>query len=311
MDEAPKAETERTVPPQAGGDRPVLGAAWMIGAMTSFTVMVVLVRYVTDPRLNPVPLKATDVAFYRSLVALAMMLPFYFRRGVARGLVDLKTRRMKMFWLRGLLTYGALTTYVYAVAHMVLVDAVALNSTIPLFTAILAAALLRERVGPARWLITVVGFAGALLVLRPGVIEVSWAAVAALVSAALYASTGITVKLLAASEPTWRIVFYTNATLGLISAVPALILWNPPTMQQAPIVIAVGLTSTLAHFCMARAFSYADASFVAPFDFIRLVLITFAGYFLFGETASVWTWVGAIIIFGSAIYLTRSEAKRT
>ena len=293
--------------PATGRSR--LRSGWSQGWL-SFTAMIVMIRYIADPRLNAVPLTAIDIAFYRSLVTVALILPFYFRRGMAKGLMGLKTRRMKIYCLRGVFTYTALTTYVYAVAHMVLVDAVALNSTIPLFTALLAAVFLRERVGPLRWLVTAVGFVGVLVILRPGAIEISWAAVAALVSAFFYGATGITVKMVSATEPTWRIVFYTNALLAVIAAIPALVLWNPPSLQQAPIVFGVGLAATLAHFCLARAFSLADASFVAPFDFIRLVLITVAGYVLFDEVASVWTWIGAIIVFGSAIYLTRAEARR-
>ena len=294
----------------AGARRPerfnptVTAAFWAVGAMINFTIMIVLIRYVSDT------LTAIDVAFYRSAVGVVLMLPFVFRRGIANGLVSLKTKRPWLHTLRGLLTYLALVTYVYAVANMPLVDAIALNATIPLWTVIFAALILSEAVGPRRWLVTMLGFVGAIIILRPGFVDVGWAAIAALVSAAFYGATGITVKALSRTEPPQRIVFYTNLILTLIAAAPAIVFWNPPTWEQVPLVIGIGLSGTLAHLCLTRAYMRADASFIAPFDFIRLVLVTIAGYMLFAEETSIWVWIGALVVMSSTIYITRVEARR-
>lgn len=290
--------------PTDGANYPVQGALWMIAAMTSFTVMIVLIRSISDTQT------AFDIAFYRALIGLALTIPFVLRGGLRKGLASLKTRRIGLYMTRGLFTYLALVGYVYAVGHMILVDAVALNSTIPLFTVVLATLILREKVGPRRWLATLAGFVGALIILRPGLIEVGLPAILALASAACYGATGIVVKVLSRTEPVARVVFYTNLLLALFAAGPALIFWNPPGWNEALPLLGIGASATIAHFCMVRAFAAADASFVAPFDFVRLVLVTFAGYFLFGETSSPWVWVGAVVIFASAITITRIEAKR-
>ncbi|MCZ6859063.1 MAG: DMT family transporter [Alphaproteobacteria bacterium] len=285
-------------------NHPVLGALWMTAAMTSFTVMVVLIRIISDR------LTAFDVAFYRALVGIALTLPFLLRGGLGEGLILLKTTRYGLYVARGLFTYLALVAYVYAVGHMILVDAIALNSTIPLFTVVLATLVLREKVGPRRWLATMAGFTGALIILRPGLVEIGLPAILALASAACYGVTGIVVKILSRTEPAVRIVFYTNLLLALFAIGPALIFGNPPGWGEALPLLGIGATANFAHFCMIRAFSAADASFVAPFDFVRLILVTFAGYFLFGETSSPWVWVGAVVIFASAIIITRIEARR-
>lgn len=287
-----------------GANHPVQGALWMILAMTSFTVMIVLIRTISKTQT------AFDIAFYRALVGLALMLPFLLRGGLGEGLSSLKTKRFGLYMTRGLFTYLAVVAYVYAVGHMILIDAVALNSTIPLFTIVLATLVLGEKVGPRRWLATMAGFGGALIILRPGLVEVGLPAILALVSAGCYGATGIVVKVLSRTEPAVRVVFYTNLLLALFAAGPALIFWNPPGWDEALPLLGIGASATLAHLCMVRAFAAADASFVAPFDFVRLVLVTFAGYFLFGETSSPWVWVGAIVIFASAITITRIEARR-
>lgn len=309
--------TDRTgaggIEPEVGGvagaspDRahqPVRGALWMSAAMASFTVMVVLIRTISDT------LSAFDIAFYRALVGIALTLPFVLRGGLGQGLELLKTKRAGLYVVRGLFTYLALVAYVYAVGHMILVDAIALNSTIPLFTVVLAALVLGEKVGVQRWLATMVGIAGALIILRPGLVEIGLPAILALASAACYGATAIAVKVLSRTEPAARIVFYTNLLLALFALGPALIFGGPPGWNEALPLLGIGASATFAHFCMVRAYEAADASFVAPFDFVRLVLVTFAGYLLFGETSSPWVWVGAVIIFASAITITRIEALR-
>ena len=302
-DRAPSQTTTGAPHPQRYNPT-VTAALWAVGAMLNFTVMIVLIRYVSKS------LSAIDVAFYRSAIGVALMLPFVFRGGIAAGLTSLKTKRPWLHSLRGLLTYCALVTYVYAVANMKLVDAIALNATIPLWTVVLAALILSETVGPRRWLVTVLGFGGALIILRPGFAEIGLPAIAALVSAAFYGATSIVVKSLSRTETPQRIVFYTNLSLTVIAAAPAIIFWNPPTWAQVPFVIGIGVSGTLAHLCLTRAYMNADASFVAPFDFIRLVLVTIAGYALFGEKSSVWVWIGALLVMSSTIYITRAEAKR-
>jgi drug/metabolite transporter (DMT)-like permease len=303
MDKPARSDPEIREAPAAPETHPAKSALWALGAMGCFTAMIVMIRYVSDV-LTPF-----DIAFYRAVVSVLVMLPVIFRGGLANGIGQLKTKRPGLMISRGALTYFALLAWIYAVAHMVLADAVALNATIPLWTVILAAVALRERVAARRWTVIVVGFVGALVILRPGFTEIKLAAVAALVSAFFYGSTSVVSKALTRTERTGTIVFYTNLTLAVVSAAPALIWWNPPGWAELPLVIGIGVTGALAHVCITQAYRHGDASFVAPFDFVRLVLITAAGYLLFGEAVSIFVWIGAALVIGSAVYLTRVEAR--
>jgi drug/metabolite transporter (DMT)-like permease len=288
--------TAFAAPPQSG---PFWGALWMTGAVVCFAIMAVSIRLLEGSQ------NAIDIAFWRSLIGTSLMLPFMLR-GARQGLFA--TRRHGMLFLRAALTYFAMTAYFYAVATINIVDAVALNTTLPLWLTILAALTLGERVGPRRWLATAVGFGGALIILRPGFVEVSPAALLALGSAVFYAGAAIVVKMLARTEPATRIVFFMNLYLLAISVAPAAWRWNLPDWSAVPYLVAIGLAGTLAHVCNTRALAAADASFIAPFDFIRLVLVTLAGWLIFSDPGGLWTWVGAIIVFGSATYITRREA---
>lgn len=294
--------TEPTATDGHAENDPLSGAMWMLGATTCFAVMAVAIRELAG-RQN-----AIDIAFWRSVMGVLFMLPFMLR-GMAGGMF--KSRRFPLLGFRAILTYVAMTSYFFAIAEMsAMADAVALNATIPLFTVLLAVLFLPETVGWRRWTATAVGFAGAMFVLRPGFQDIGTPALLAVLSAVFYASAGIVVKILARTEPTARIVFYMNLFLLIIAAGPAAWRWNPPAPDDWPLLLAIGISGTLAHVCVTRAYRAADASFVAPFDFWRLVLVVLAGWIFFDDPGSVWTWVGGIIVFASAAYITHREARK-
>ncbi len=285
-------------PPQ--DNDPVHGALWMIAATTCFALMAVFIRMLAGKQT------AFDITFWRSVFGTLVMLPFMFR-GVKESMF--RTRKAGLMSLRAIFTYIAMTSYFYAIAEINIVDAVALNATIPLWTILLVVLFLPERVGPRRWAATAIGFAGAMIILRPGFQEIGIASFLALGSAFFYGAAGITVKILSRTEPTVRIVFYTNLFLVTIAAAPWALSWNPPQdWQSIGLLTGIGIVGTLAHVCITRAYRVADASFCAPFDFWRLVLVVLAGWLIFDDPGSLWTWVGGVIVFASAVYITRREA---
>lgn len=279
---------------------PLAGAFWMILGTTCFAGMAIFIRLLAGKQ------NAIDIAFWRSVMGTLFLLPFMLR-GMRQGLF--RTKKLPLLGARAIFTYLAMTAYFFALAEINIVDAVALNATIPLFTVLLATFFLPEQVGWRRWVATIVGFGGAMVILRPGFTDVGAPAMLAIGSAVFYAAAGIVVKILARTEPASRVVFYMNLLLILIAAGPAAYRWNIPTLDEWPYLFGIAVFGTLAHVCITRAFMAADASFCAPFDFWRLFLVAIAGWLLFDDPGSLWTWVGASIIFASAIYITRREAK--
>jgi len=291
--------------PSAGPRRtPWSAVLYALGAIVMFVVMAVCIRALASR------VSAGDITFYRTFFGLLLMLPFVLGRGPAYARRLLATRRLGLFTLRAVLTYTAVISYFYAVTKIPLAEAIALNSTLPMFMTAMAAAMLGERVGMQRWLAVVLGFGGALVILRPGFAEASWPALASFASAALYAAAAIDVKILARTEPPARIVFYMNLLVTVLAAGPFLVDFTPPLWSDLPYILAIGAAGTLAHLFQSNALKRADASFVAPFDFLRLPLAAIAGFALFHDQPGLWVWAGAALIFASAFWIARREGAR-
>ena len=274
-----------TAPPSAS----TTGALWMTTAIALFSAMTVLIRMLT-----------ADIPVHQII----------FVRGTAsQGLPSLATRRFGLLMGRGVLTSIGLVTWIYAIARIPLAEAVALHFTLPLFGILLAAYFLGERLDAHRWAVTLIGFSGTLVILRPGAEAIDMISLIVLLSALAYAGTGIQTKMLVRTETSAAIVFYVSAFTAVVFAVPCLFQWVAPTALQWAMLAGVAAFNVTAQSCMNRAFAAADASFILPFDFLRLPFAGAAGYFLFAETPDIWTLCGAVIIFAATYYNTMRERR--
>jgi drug/metabolite transporter (DMT)-like permease len=270
-----------------------LGAFWLI-------VMALAIRDLTPDY------SVLQQIFMRSVISLSLILPWAIRQGRAK----LRTARPGLHLFRNLVHYIGNLGWFYGVATIALADVAALQFTLPLFTVILAALVLREQVGPHRWAATVIGFAGALVIIRPGFETVGLGTMAVLVSAAFYASSQAASKALSNTESPQAVLFYMAVIFVPVSAGPAMLDWTPLRWDAMPAILVLGVTGYLAHFSIIRAFAAADASFVMPFDFMKLPISAAFGYILYREFPDLWTWVGAVIIFGATWYITWRETRK-
>jgi drug/metabolite transporter (DMT)-like permease len=195
-----------------------------------------------------------------------------------------------------------------SLALVPLADAVALNFTMPLFIVAGAAAILGEKVGLRRWSATAIGFLGMLVILRPGFVVVSPVMVLPVAAAAFMAISVLILKHMSATVPAGTSVLCMNLLMTPLSLVPATFVWIWPHWQDFVLLAALGLLAMLAHLALARALAVADASAIMPFDYARLPFIALFAFLLFGEVAEIWTWIGAVIIAGSAFYIARRES---
>lgn len=271
----------------------------MIGAAVSLTAMAILVRFLTPQ----VPV--LEQIFLRNLVTLVLTLPWLLRAGLA----TFRTTRLGGHALRNGFLYSGNVAWFFGVTLVPLADLSALQFTMPLFTVLLAAWFLSERVGMHRWLATAIGFMGALVIIRPGTAAMADGAFVVLIAAFLYSCAYIVTKRLSNTESGTAVVFYMSVTIAAYSCIPALIVWVTPSWADVPALVGLGVTGYSTHFCVTRAMAVADASFVVPFDFLRLPLSAALGLILFAEPLDPWTWAGAVIIFGAAYYNTWREAR--
>lgn len=263
-------------------------AAWMVGALFSFLAMAIAGR-----ELARLGLSTFQILFFRSVVGLVVIGLLVLRTGPAL----LRTRRAGEHVWRNVAHFGGQFGWFFALASMPLAEVFAIEFTIPIWTALLAAVFLGERLTRVRWIALVLGLAGVLLVLRPGLAIVQPAALAALGGALAYAASHLMTKRLTSSEAPLAILFYMTVVqlpLGLVGALPQ---WQGATWGQAPWLLLVGVTALTAHYCLARALKLADVGVVLPIDFLRLPLVGLIGYAFYGEA------IGALAIAGAALIL--------
>ena len=271
----------------------------MTAAALCFAFMNVFVREASE-ELHPV-----QIAFFRNLFALVFMLPWLMRVGTS----GLRTERMGLHIWRAVVGLLAMFTWFTAVALNPLADAVALNFTLPLFATAGAAMFLPEKVGLRRWGATLVGFLGMLIILRPGFAEVSLVTSLPILAALFMAGSVLILKTLSGTENPNAMVFYMNVIMTPLSLIPALFVWAWPSWPILVQMVLLGFLASLAHLALARSYAKADASAVMPFDYTRLPFVALLAYLLYGETADLWTWVGAAVIAGSAIYIAQRENR--
>ena len=274
------------------------GVLLMIFTCACFAGMSAAIRHVSAD------ISVFQIAFIRNAIGTLILVPFMLRIGF--GSFDL--RRFRLFAVRSGIGVLAMWAWYSALQITPLAEAITLNFTVSLWMIPVAILMLGERVGPRRWIATVVGFAGVLIVLQPGAETFTVGGVLAIFAALLFATSMALVRLLARSESPLAIVFYMNLIMTPISLGPALWWWQTPTMEQLGWLLGIGCVLTIAHFSMARALSIMEATAVVPLDFTRLPFAVAIGWFAFGEFPGVWTWVGAVFIVASAVYIARREA---
>jgi len=251
-------------------------------------------------------LPTMELVFFRNLIALALLAPWFLRLTPA----DMRTTRLPLYGLRVLFAYSAMVMLFYALGQMQIAKVYALQYTIPLFTILLAVLVLKQDADRHSWAACLVGFAGALIVIRPGIIELTTAAVLALCSAFMSAGSNTTIKLLARTEGAGVITVYTNLLMMPLAFVPMLFVWVTPTPGQWLWILGIGVTGSVGGYCFTRSVASADARVVQPFQFSRMIFATGLGFAMFAELPDLWTWVGAGVIFAASYYLLLRERRR-
>lgn len=264
-----------------------------------YALIYVVVRGLSDN------FEVNQIVFFRAVLGSAFMLPWLF----TVGLGALYTRRMPTYLWRMIFSYAGAVAWMYGISGMPLADANALMFTMPLFTVVLATIWLSERPGGRRLCATIFGFAGALIILRPGMIEVSPAALATLFAAAMFSGALIGSKMLTSTENPNAMVFYLYTLMIPPAAIGAIFGWTNPELNDIPLLLALGVCTVGAQQCQTRAFRAAPASLVVIINYVQLPLIALFGWLIFAQSTDIWTWVGAAVICTSTYYVSYREGK--
>jgi drug/metabolite transporter (DMT)-like permease len=302
---APRDEQEgvKTLPaPPPGRLRtgPLAGVFWVTISMALFAVLAAGSRQAIALGYDPL-----QVVFLRNVSALVLMFPLLAWRGMSL----LHSRAIHLYGVRVTISFVSMTAWFYALSLIPLGEITAIGFLSPLFGALGAIVFLGERVRIRRWTALIIGFAGAMIILRPGAGSLGLGQACALVSAVAGGIIGVLLKRLSTEDDPDKIVFLTTAMLTPMSLIPALFVWKWPGIELLPVLAVIAITGVLGHVALMRGFRATDASLVMTFEFSRLPFVVGIGWWMFGETIDRWTWIGAAVIVASASYITHREAK--
>jgi drug/metabolite transporter (DMT)-like permease len=275
----------------------------MTGTLLSFSVMAVSIRSLSGT------LSILEMLTVRSAVGLAIILVVMVARPELR--TTIRRRRLGLHLLRNSIHFGSQYLWAQSLLLLPLATVFALEFTMPAWTILLAPIFLHERMTMSRVGEVVLGLAGVLVILRPGIESFQPAALLVLVAALGYATQNIATKKLTKTESTFAIVFWMNViqlALGLAGAG----FWfvSKIGIEQLPAVAGLGTAGLFAHFCLSNAFRAGDASIVVPLDFMRIPLIAVVGWWLYGEALDIFVFAGAGLIIAGIVWNLRSESRR-
>ena len=265
----------------------------------SFTLMTVLIREVA------VEIHPFEIAFFRAVTNLLLMVPFVIRNGIE----VFQSENHKAYAGRGVMGLIFLMTYFSGAALIPVSDSQALIFSSPLWASLLAVYFLSEKLKLSRVTALTIGFCGALIILRPGFDMVDFGAGLVLIASIANAASNVLVKFTTRTDHPDKAVLFLMIYVTPLILIPALFVWVIPTWSQLGLMIAIGFFATLNQRFLSRAFASADATAILPFDFVRLPFAALMGWLVFAETPDMWVWFGGALIFGASIYIARKEAN--
>ena len=244
------------------------------------------------------------IVFYRNLFGVIAILPLVFRV----GLPAIRSHNPRIVVLRSVSGIIAMLTWFYSLSKVPIAEATALSFTAAIFTALVAYILLKEKMKSHRWIAISGGFIGVIIVLQPDTGNFDPYMLLVLVSCVFWGLSVTLVKILTQTDSITSIVAWMSILLTVMSLPPALFYWQWLSVDQFLLLSAMGVMATLGHLAMTQALSLADTTAVMSIDFMRLVWAALIGFYFFSDPLEISTWIGAIIIFSSGLYIIFRES---
>lgn len=275
------------------------GSILFILSVVMFCIMMVAIKKIGSGL--PLP----QILLIRQVILTMILLPLLLG-DLSRAL---STQYLGRHIVRGLFCLGSQYTYFLALLYLPLADMTALGFSQVIFMTIAAVVILKEKVGLRRWLATLVGFAGVLIMLRPsgGVVDIY--TLVAVLSALLLCGVTVSIRLMARTESTETVMLYQSFVLCAAYAVPTFLWWQWPSQEEWVLLVVIGIVGTLGQYLFTLAFRVAEASALAPLEFTRLLIAIILGFLVFSEIPEMSTMLGAVIVMGSTIYTVRRNSR--
>ena len=244
-------------------------------------------------------------AFLRFLIGFIFIFPYILKTKFK----VYKTSNILLHIIRSLLNYPAMLLTFSALMLVPYEKISALNFLVPFFVTILAVLFLKENIRIYRISALFIGFIGMLIILRPGIIDISLGIQMVLVATFFWSVIIILTKQLTNKDSSITILVYMYTFMTFLTLITAIIFWQTPTANSIIYLSLAAFVGTISHFSINHAFKLVDVSMTQPFSFIGLIIASLYGYFLFDESPDMYTWLGAIVIFIGIIIITIRELK--
>ncbi|MBR1211935.1 DMT family transporter [Bradyrhizobium sp. JYMT SZCCT0180] len=264
-----------------------LAALWMSGWLALMLIIVVAGREAMRE------LNVFQLMEMRTILGFFMLYPLIRASG---GFSVLKTTRLHMHVVRNIIHYGAQLGWFFALTLIPIGQVVAIEFTMPIWTAILAAMFLGERMTVWKVAAIVLGVVGVVIIVRPATGEVNPGQLIALAAAVGFGVSVAMVKSLTRTEQAVAIIFWMLVVQSVAGFFPALYVWKWPPAYIWGWAAVIAFCGTFSHYCMARALRHADATVVIPMDFLRVPLTATVGWLVYAERLDLLTVLGAILI---------------
>jgi drug/metabolite transporter (DMT)-like permease len=294
------AEVTSTVTVQPSNAK---AAAWIAGWLTAMLVMLVASRE-AGRELN-----AFQIMEMRSIIGLFMLYPLIHFNG---GFAGMRTSRLLLHIGRNTFHYAAQYGWFVALTMIPLAQIVALEFTMPVWTALLAMIFLGERLNVWKIIAIVLGLIGVVIIVQPGGSQINPGQLIMVIAAVGFGVAIVMVKSLTRTDSAVVIIFWMLIIQSVIGLIPALYHWRAPSAHVWPWILVVAFSGTYSHYCIAQAMRFADATVVVPMDFLRVPLSAAVGWLIYSERLDIATFAGAaLILTGNLLNLRRSTPRTT
>lgn len=276
-----------------------IGVSWFILSLASSSVNDIISKYTGQC------IHCYEVTFFRFLFGTITLIPFIMYYGID----SLKTSRPIVHILRGFILFLAIAGWTYGLGIAPVTTATVVSFTIPIFVLVLGVFFLKEHVIWQRWLVTLVAFVGLVITLDTSASDFNPKVMVFVISAVGFAILDIINKKFVIKETMISMLFYSAIITAIFSLPPTIHHWVTPNIYDLFLLFILGANANLILFFLLKAFSYADATAVAPYRYLELILSAMIAYLVLEELPKESTIYGALVVIPSTLFVIYSEKK--
>jgi drug/metabolite transporter (DMT)-like permease len=282
--------------------RPLLGYLAMLGNTVLIPIMAVAIKYLTAAEFTTIQMLG-----WRSWLVLLVLLPFLFIGKIRKALL---AADLKAHMIHATFSVSAMACFYYALRSLPIVTVTSINFTTPAIAMLLASLLYREQVSRLGWLALLLGFVGALIILKPDIGGISFDMVVVLVGSFLAACTNLAVRRMPARSSNFAVIFYLTFSGVIFFGLPSLFDFRLPAGDQWIWIIVLGAVALGVHSFIILAYRFASSMLVGALDYLRIVWALGFGYFLFSETLGLSDIIGIVMICASGLMSVSSGSRK-